>query len=333
MQTLHEAIDTYINETHERRHHGVATAFATRNISQSLEMCKRYLPDSPLDEFGMEEVCRCLETLASRPVSHTTRKKISPRTAESAMRAFRRFYRWLSENEQVKWTQPVVSLPKIRVSEGEMSRRHRESINIQRLATITQQLDNLGKLIMGLSINCAILPIDLAITEISNFHPSGEGELRWHPGYRMHRHYARTTLLWPEVAELVRWGIKRAKELRSERLIVSNNGKPWYTEFGNNPTARFSRWWKKARTTDGGFLDIGQALANNQDEEVIYRLNDLRRVLPFHFNGVITTFILGHPVPANQAEALDMSFVQSRADDAIRNLESEFRPFLDALRI
>lgn len=337
MQMLHEAIDTYINETHERQHHGVATACSTRNISQSLKMCKRYLPDSPLDEFGLEEVCRCLETLASRPVSQATRRRISPRTAENAMKAFRRFCRWLSENEQVKWTQPVDSLPRIRVARGEMPGRHQEPINIQQLATVTQQLDSLGKLIMGLSVNCAMSPIDLATAEIGDFRPPAEGELRWCPRRQKHQHYAHSILLWTEVADLVRWGIRRARELNSERLIVSNNGSSWYTEAGNNPTARCSRWWRKARTNNGGFLDIGQSLANNQGEEVGYRLNDLRRVLPFHLechhDGVITTFILGHQIPVNQAEVLDMLVVQSRADCAIKDLESEFRPFLDALRI
>ncbi len=246
---------------------------------------------------------------------------------------FAGFSRWLSANEQVKWTQPVDSIPRIRMPKGELS----QPISVERLAKITEQLDDLGKLIVGLSVNCLMFPIDLATAEISDFRSPAEGKLRWQPKRSRHQSYLRSIVLWPEVANLVRWGIKRARELNSERLIVSNNGRSWYTEVGNNPTARFSRWWRKARTNDGGFLDIGQSLSINQDEEVSYRLNDLRRVLPFHVechhNGLITTFILGHPVPANQAEVLDMSSVQAKADDAIRNLEPEFRPFLDALRI
>ncbi len=335
MKTLHRAIDTYTDSIQRQQQCGSISLPHGENKKRIMNFCKQHLPDLPLDELNNEQVSHCQSILAQRPISIATGRSVSVCTARFAIKAFRQFCRWLRDNEQVNWTNSVGSIPKIQMTKKDMLSRRlvlpRQSINIQRLANITEQLENLGKLIVGLSVNCAMFPIDLATTEISDFNSPAEGELRWHPGYRMHRHYARTILLWPEVAELVRWGIERAKEIRSERLIVSNNGKPWYTEAGNNPTARFSRWWRKARTNNGGFLDIGQALANNQ---VSYRLNDLRRVLPAQVqpDSSVTKFLLGHTFQADQAEVLDMSVVQSRADDAIRNLDAEFRPFLDALR-
>ena len=105
----------------------------------------------------------------------------------------------------------------------------------------------LGKLILGLCVNCAMQPAEVGRLETLDFylkHPE-TGEMGdWIIFDRPKTHEYGEWILWPEVADLVRWGIERAKNLGSERLITNDRASPWYREDWSNPEIRFSTWWQ-----------------------------------------------------------------------------------------
>ena len=84
-------------------------------------------------------------------------------------------------------------------------------------------------------------------------------------------------LLWPEVVEMVRWGIARREKIRGfgsdALLIVSEHGKPWYDEAASkSPQAKYANVWNDL---------IRRVRKNNEHKDFRYLpFGTLRDTLP-----------------------------------------------------
>jgi hypothetical protein len=112
-------------------------------------------------------------------------------------------------------------------------------------------------LCLYLGLNCAFRAAELGRIEIGDFtfstpHPDAE-QLQFTSTEADHflkmlrpkTDVRGEWLLWPEVADMARWGIERAKGIGSRVLFVRESGKPIYDEALENPQAGFANMWTR----------------------------------------------------------------------------------------
>ena len=149
-------------------------------------------------------------------------------------------------------------------------------------------------------------------------------------------------ILWPEVAELVRWGVRRSQQLGVERLLVSNKLVPWYKDSTRNPTSQMGKWWQAIPSESDSHEGVVTRLARKLDGFPRHSLAFLRKILPSHIRPKFGKKLadLANARIIGEGGTIKGSITDRYADrrydqlaDAIRELEADFRPFLDALKM
>jgi hypothetical protein len=190
------------------------------------------------------------------------------------------------------------------------------------------------------AINCAMQPAELGRLEAVDYftvHPETKEAGDWIIFDRPKTHEYGEWILWPEVAELLRDGIERSRKLNAERLIVAEDGLPWYREDWAHPEKNFADWWQANKAP----LGIVTRLSKERAGFPRHTIKMLRKVLPNlirpAYGKEISDLVNARRVDgAGRIGGRDTDRYADRlygkVAEAIRSLEGQFRPFLNALK-
>ncbi|MBB02247.1 MAG: hypothetical protein CMJ47_06345 [Planctomyces sp.] len=353
-RTFHEAMSAYrkhVEKNGKRLDDGKLAPSPNNYIdwSRLLENAEADFAMWELDKPKLEEI---VSKWKNRPVSASTGERISHPHAKHMLDVLWAALTFVDESPNWKWSFPPgtrrIKRTPIRLDSDRKKSRARRiagtTYNPEQLAIIARQLKPLGKLVLGLGVNCAMQPAEFGRVEIEDFydvHPETGEKANWIIFDRPKTHEYGEWLLWDEVATLVRWGIKRAKSLNSERLVVQNNGKHWYRDGTGNPAGRIGNWWQ-GRPCPGDPTHIGIVTKLERDVEGFprYTIKTLRKILPHlirpkYGKEVADLVNARHVDNDGRIAGSDTDRYADRLYDkvaeAIREMESHFRPFLDAL--
>ena len=288
----------------------------------------------------------------NRPISASTGERISHPHAKHMLDGLWAALTFVDESPNWKWSFPpgtrCIRRTPIRLDSDRKKSRARRIAGMtyspEQLALIARQLKPLGKMVLGLGLNCAMQPAEFGRVEIEDVytvHPETGEKANWIIFDRPKTHEYGEWLLWDEVATLVRWGINRAKRLNSERIVVQSNGKPWYRDGTGNPAGRIGAWWQ-GRPCPGDPAHIGVVTKLERDVEGFPRhtIKTLRKILPHlirpkYGKEVADLVNARHVDDDGRIAGSDTDRYADRLYDkvaeAIREMESHFRPFLDVL--
>lgn len=260
-KTFHQAIDAYRQHTLKtgKRQENGRPSPSVQNYLNGARRFKKTVDDFAIWELDKNKIDELFAHWRNRPVSGKTKRQISADHAKHTMDCLWAILVWIDEASDWKWELPKGARRVNRTPESlDSDRKKRKSrrisgntYNPEQLALIARRLNKFGKLILGVSVNCAMQPAEVGRLEVDDCytkHPETNQMGSWIVFERPKTHEYGEWLLWPEVAELVWWGIERAKKLGCERLIVSDNGISWYREDWSNPETRFSKWWQAGAT-------------------------------------------------------------------------------------
>lgn len=353
-RTFHDALKAYRKhkqKTGKKMDNGNLAPSARNYIRWSKQLGNSH-DDIPLWQFTKTELEEWVAYWRNRPESTHTGKRIGKAHAEHMLSCLWAVLTWVDDSDW-KWEFPKgatrIDRTPIRLDSDRAKKRARRisgnTYNPQQLAIIAGELDTLGKLILGLSVNCAMQPAEVGRVEIDDFcNPHCEtGE----PGNWLIFDRPKTFeygewFLWPEVNNLVLWGIKRARKTDSDRLIVSDGGKVWYNENWTNPETRFAKWWQAKPTKNSRHIGVVTKLQRDRDDFPRFTIKTLRKIVPNlvrpNWGREVADLVNARKV--SDEGLIAGSETDRYADrpydavaDALRHLEGEFRPFLDALKI
>lgn len=261
-RTLHEAIDAYKEHRKaiSKRDKGGAISTSTRKYLRQLDYLKQHHKDISLWQLNLPVLQTMAAYWRNRP---KTRKgnRCSWDHAHDMLKEFFRFLSWLDEHPSYKWTTPK-GTEKISRSPERFptdDRNHNEAFrtitkdtfDIGQLAILAENVNDLGKAIIGVCINCAFGAAEIGqwptnLYTLGRAHPhakevafSSTNQDSWVTGPRPKTGIYGEHLLWPQVAAAV-------KPFLDGRpyLPMTKNGKPWYRQHSDNPQTAFQNWWK-----------------------------------------------------------------------------------------
>ncbi len=171
------------------------------------------------------------------------------------------FFDWLDDSV-LRWTKPkgklnrkIVKLAQDKKNNG-FGQIGPETYGVHQLAQLAKAADIQGKLILGLSLNCAFGAAEVGrLTRdcfFSGVHPHAEllGIESNEDDCFCYFNRPKSTvygewLLWDEVIPLVEWAIARSNELGQERLILSKRNAPLFRDHAQNAQTGFSSWFNR----------------------------------------------------------------------------------------
>lgn len=244
-RTFHEALAAYrqhLENTGKRQDNG-RLAPSPNNYLRWTKQLETETEDFPIWELDRTKLEEMIAHWRNRPVSKQTRKNISYDYAKHLLDGLWSVLSWLDESPRWKWEMPkgaskIKRTPVALHSDRSKSRARRVSgkiYSVDHLAIIARQMNTLEKLILGVSVNCAMQPAECGRLETGDFykvHPETGEAGNWILFDRPKTSEYGEWILWDEVAALVQWGISRAKAIGSTPLIVQDNGQPWYRDDG-----------------------------------------------------------------------------------------------------
>lgn len=205
-------------------------------------------------------------------------------------------------------------------------------------------LNTFEKMVLGVSVNCGMQPAEigrLEVADVFSIHPETEEQGCWVIFDPPKTYEYGEWILWDEVAALLKWGIERATNLGAERIAVSDNGVPWYREDWTNPETRFGKWWQAIPTEKDHHEGIVTRLSRTIDGFPRLTIKTLRKILPNQarpkYGAEIADLLNARRVNrSGNRRGRDTDRYADRlydeAKQAILELETKFRPFLDVLR-
>ncbi len=163
-----------------------------------------------------------------------------------------RFFRWLDSSSAFRWQMPrglERVERKITKTEGErrLSAITKEIYTVEELAELNRHATPVERLMLYLGLNCATGAAELGRLFEGDFllhqtHPYAERrhfvstpEDSFARFIRPKSHVFGEWLLWDETVRMVEWGLELSRRLKSDLLIISERGQPWYRERTKNP--------------------------------------------------------------------------------------------------
>jgi len=292
--TLHEALDAYVKSDVEGVNVFPGTDKLTQHGMKREEIVlrlKEHTPDLPLYSLDLEEAKDIVNHWRGRPIAKRSKKPITKETAVKHLKELRRFFRWLDATEKFKWRKPRgFDTIKWTVADDltEKVPVHKRTYYPEQLATIAAHLDGVGKMALALGLNLAMGAAEVGRLRISDFLLNHEHEYQRKLKFestkedsfcRMFRPKNKVfceMLLWPEVVPWVRWGIDRAKRLKTDVIFCNDKGDPLYVEDAANPQYQFANMWS----------DVIEKLANEDFPKLPF--GSLRDTLPDELQQVYT---------------------------------------------
>jgi len=355
LRSFHEALTAYrryIDKT-GKRNEKRQLADSPQNYKDWSKRLQEHHDDFPIWEMTKERLEEMFAYWRNRPVSKHTEGRMSYIYTKHILDCFWAVCTWLDEASDWKWEKPrgvnrISRVPNKLESDRKKKQVRRVSSSIytpDELAIIANNLDNYGKLFLGLSVNCGMQPAESGRVEVLDFfesHPETKALGGWIIFDRPKTGEYGEWILWPEVAELVRWGVQRAKRLNVERLLVSDKLVPWYKDGTRNPTTQIGKWWQAIPSKSDPHEGIVTRLSRKLDGFPRHTLVYLRKILPSHIRPKFGKELadLANARSIGEGGTVRGSITDRYADrryeqlaEAIRELQTDFRPFLEALKM
>lgn len=267
---LHEAFDAFgeevIRKTNVRAGtDGELTQYG-RNRMECIARFKERHPDIPLSALTLDACTDLVRYWANRPPTKNRKTKkidgppIARKTAEHHIKDLVCFFDWLDATSRFSWIKPrgmdrinrkIAQLDEERASK--LSAVQKDIYTVDELAELNRHATPLERLLLYVAINCGMGAAELGRLRANDFLLNHAHEFAARLGFNSTEadnftRFCRPKtgvfgewLLWPETAEMVRWGFSRSKRIGSELLFVSEKGHPWYNERANkNPQAKFT---------------------------------------------------------------------------------------------
>lgn len=359
-RSFHQGLTAYqkhIKATGKKKDNG-GLADSPSNYIKWIEKLKSVHEDFPLirfDKARLEEITAYWRNREYRYTVKGKEKPIGKDYADHIMQALWSALHWIADEPSWKWSLPAgASKIDRKIIPLNCDRKRRQTRRIQgtiytpdQLAKIAGKLDTFGKMLLGISVNCAMQPAESGRLEVDDFytlHPETGKEGNFVIFDRPKTYEYGEWLLWDEVAELVQWGVARSERLGCERLLVTDKGKPWYNDDSRQSATKMSKWWQAIPTEKN--KHIGLVTRMNRDDPSFprYPIKSLRKILPSwirprrEFGKELADLANARKI---DDDGLRKGNVGDRYSDrpydvladVIRELESDFRPFLDALKI
>ncbi|WP_417737786.1 hypothetical protein [Rosistilla oblonga] len=353
-RTFFDAIDAYrkhLQKTGKRQDNGKPSP-SVQNYLDTVNRFKKTMDDLPVWEIDRTKMDEMFGHWRNRPVSSRTGKRIAPDTSKHLMDTLWAVMIWIDEADDWKWSLPKGAMRIRRTPEqldsdrGKLRTRRisASTYTPDQLAIIASKLDRFGKMILGISVNCAMQPAEIGRLEVDDIyreHPETKQDGDWIVFDRPKTHEYGEWLLWPEVAELARWGQSRSRQLGCERIVVGDDGKPWYREDWKNPEVKFSKWWQHKPSESSRGLGVVTRLNRDDPEFPRLTIKYLRKILPNVLRPThgkeIADLINARKVDrSGRVAGRDTDRYADRlydkAADALSGLRVHFKPFLEALK-
>ncbi len=342
-RTLYQALNEYSDHLCE-----VGKKDQNGNLSNRVRKCrdrlgylKRHHEDCPLWKLNLPLIHKMAAYWQNRP---PTKKgnRCSWDHAHDMLKELFRFLSWLDDQPTYKWEMPK-GASKICRSPNNLPEDNsqkafqtitKETYNPKQLAVIAEHADAFGKALIGVCVNCAFGASEVGkwnanLYSIHKKHPHAErigiestDDDSWISGKRPKTQVYGEHLLWPEVADAV-------KPFLDGRpvLPITNQGTAWYRPYSGNAQTKFNNWWNDL---------LGRVTKRYSDFPQL-PFGSLRDLLPDilrrEFSDEVAEICLQHGQPSDDDLLKCYANVPfKRLFDATRQLENEFRPFLDMLR-
>ncbi|WP_442508323.1 hypothetical protein SH528x_007292 [Novipirellula sp. SH528] len=354
-RTFFDAIDgyrQYRKKTGKRKDNGLPSP----SVQNYLDIAKRFkknMTNFPIWELtDKNKIDELFAIWRTRPVSNHTGTPISADHAKHTMDCLWSILVWIDEEGDWRWELPKGSSRIKRTADSLHSDRKKNqtrrvsgnTYTPEQLAVIAEHLDQFGKMILGLSVNCAMQAAEvgrLEVNDIFDRHPSTNATGKWVILNRPKTGEYGEWLLWPEVAFLARWGQERSRRIGCDRLIVSENGVPWYREDWKNPQQYFSQWWQAKPTKASRRIGVVTRICRERDDFPRHSFKSIRKILPNlvrpKFGREIADLINARRIDGSgRVSGKDTDRYSDRpyerVAEALTDLRDHFQPFLDALR-
>jgi hypothetical protein len=355
-RTLHEALTSYqkhIKKNGKKMDNG-QLASSPSNYIKWVNKLKSVHDDVPLirlDKARLEELIAYWRNREYRYQAKGKETPIGKDYASHIMQSLWSALHWLSDEPSWKWTIPTGSTKIDRsINSLDSDRKKRQTRRIQgtiysphQLAMIAERLDRFGKMHLGLSVNCGMQPAESGRVEIGDFfttHPDTGEKGEFIIFDRPKTHEYGEWILWEEVAELVKWGIERSKRLGCERLLVTDEGKPWYKDHSRQPATKMSKWWQALPTKTNRHIGVVTRMNRDDPNFPRHTIKSLRKILPSWIRPQSKELANLSNARKIDDDGLWRGDISDRYSDrpydnlaqAIKGLESSFQPFLEALK-
>jgi len=355
-RSLHEALTAYQKHIKQngKKKENKQLASSPSNYIRWVNKLKAVHDDIPLIRLDKARLEELIGYWRNREYRYKIKGKESPigkDYADHMMQALWSALHWISDDSSWKWSLPGGSAKIDRaIIPLDSDRKKRQSRRIQgtiyspqQLAMIAERLDTFGKLHLGLAVNCGMQPAESGRVEIDDFfsiHPeTGEaGDFIIFDRPKTHEYGE--WILWDEVAELVKWGIERSKRLGCERLLVTDEGKPWYKDHSRQPATKMSKWWQAIPTKSNRHIGIVTKMNRDDPKFPRHPIKSLRKILPSWLrpkSKELANLSNARKIADNGLWRGDISDRYSdrpydNLAQAIKELEVSFQPFLEALK-
>ena len=356
-RTLHEALTAYqkhIKKNGKKMDNG-QLASSPSNYIKWVNKLKAIHDDIPLirlDKARLEELTAYWRNREYRYEIKGKEFPIGKDYADHIMQALWSALHWFSDEPSWKWTFPAGAAKIDRtIIALDCDRKKRQTRRIQgaiyspqQLSMIAERLDKFGKMHLGLAVNCAMQPAESGRVEIGDFyttHPETGQEGNFIIFDRPKTHEYGEWILWEEVAELVKWGIERSKRLGCERLLVTDEGRPWYKDHSRQPATKMSKWWQAIPTKSNRHIGIVTKMNRDDPNFPRYPIKSLRKILPSWIRPQSKELANLSNARKIADNGLWRGDITDRYSDrpydnlaqSIKELKTKFQPFLDALKV
>lgn len=177
-RTFFEAIDAYrkhLLKTGKRQDNGKPSP-SVQNYLDTARRLKKSMDDRPMWEIDRTKLDEMFAYWRNRPVSSKTGKPIASDTAKHLMDTLWSILTWIDEEDGWKWSLPngakrIRRSPEQIDSDRKKLKSRRITANTyspEQLAIIASKLDRFGKMILGISVNCAMQPAEVDLVNELN---------------------------------------------------------------------------------------------------------------------------------------------------------------------
>jgi integrase len=240
-ETLHNALDAYKTWT-EKAFVDIEgrTTQSGKKQGERAARIKKYAPEMPLSDFGLEEIEAIVEFWRTRPKKPPTKK--SPNGSPYAftlckhtIRLFKHFIRWLHKEKSFPWKKPVdLDLDRIKIVPDSEIKYKIETYSKEELAILWQYASRFERQLLLLGLNCGFSISEIGTLDWSEIEGDHIKGLR--PKTKVYGEFK----LW----EMTRQALGTPKKKGPVFVTTSGASLIAPTE-GNNTSARIPSAWYK----------------------------------------------------------------------------------------
>lgn len=264
--TLHEALDAYIEIDIKKsglKLEDGTLKFSQRKRIQYANTLKDQHPDQSLMELSSYDAVLQLHKHWQNRPEYESGKRYKTTSALHRYKELVRFLKWLNLTTEYQWEMPR-GADQIKINFVEFESDHQNVDLLRKNVYTPEQLGLIAKyaskmdlLLLYVGVNCAFGAAEIGRLIV------GDILLNHNHEYAERLHFETTSkdsfvrlirpkskmfgewLLWPETAEILRWGVQHANQLETPYIVCRSTGTMLYQEKNQNPQAGFANRWNK----------------------------------------------------------------------------------------